>query len=228
MQCKCWRFIFIALNFLVFLAGLLVSVASIWLLVSPDGLSDFVDTLSNETSEGVQEGLDDIITRMKGATYIFLALGILLAAISFLGFIGSIKRNRCMLNCFSIIMFLICAVEIVVMVVMTVFFPKFEELMIERFNNYTPETEEGLVVDQMQQLFQCCGWNNDSDFGANGPPLSCLNPALDPPVNFENGCKEYILDGTAIIWGVVVALVIIEVISITSACVFKNQNKQLA
>jgi len=41
----------------------------------------------------------------------------------------------------------------------------------------------------MQQLFQCCGWNNDSDFGAGGPPLSCLNPSLDPPVNFENGCK---------------------------------------
>ena len=39
-------------------------------------------------------------------------------------------------------MFLICAVEIVVMVVMTVFFPKFEELMIERFNNYTPVSAE--------------------------------------------------------------------------------------
>ena len=73
----------------------------------------------------------------KGATFIFLAVGILLSGISFLGFIGSMKRNRCMLNCFSVIMFLICAVEILVMVVMTVFFPKFEELMIERFNNYT-------------------------------------------------------------------------------------------
>ena len=28
--------------------------------------SDFVDTLSNETSSEVQEGLDDILTRMKG------------------------------------------------------------------------------------------------------------------------------------------------------------------
>lgn len=31
--------------------------------------SDFVDTLSNETSSEVQEGLDDILTRMKGRVF---------------------------------------------------------------------------------------------------------------------------------------------------------------
>jgi len=70
---KCLQYIFLFINFLVFLGGTALTGISIWLLVDPDSLVELVNEIPGE--EEIPETFLEIISMVKSALYFSLVTG---------------------------------------------------------------------------------------------------------------------------------------------------------
>ncbi|KAL5502417.1 hypothetical protein EMCRGX_G009187 [Ephydatia muelleri] len=173
---KCFRYLFIILNSLFFLSGLGIFVVGLWLLAIG---SDFSFLTGNKYASGAA---------------VVLVIGVVMAIICLLGCVAGIKLWRGLLVVFLLFLVLILFLEIVATVLGFVFRAQVtNDFVKEKFESavkgYTNETTDATIfVNAVQNLFNCCGVNNYTDyFNTNGVcnisrcsfPGSCMCTGAD-------------------------------------------------
>ena len=229
---KCLQIIFLFINLVVFLGGACLTALSIWLVVDPTSIIDLVNKIPADDKE-IPDAFLEILLLVKSVLYFALVMGILMVLVGFLGCCGSAKRNICMLNLFAGIVLVVILAEVAVVVMSFVYYPRVDNFMQQRMDTYntTSTATEDIFnkefVDSLQTIIKCCGWQSFEDYNSTLPATCCeeLNSLGCTTPQYDHGCKEGVKKGMTIIGGVVVGCVLIQLISIISACVITKKDK---
>lgn len=125
--------------------------------------------------------------------------GTIVTCVCYLGVLGGMKENRCMLITFYVLLFLLMLVELAMACVFFVYAREidtyFETDLTHSLEIYMQSSEGGNQTikddfDAVQYLFKCCGVHGPNDWKGN-VPLSCCtedpcNIANQP--NWQEGC----------------------------------------
>ncbi|XP_044052400.1 leukocyte surface antigen CD53-like [Siniperca chuatsi] len=126
-----------------------------------------------------------------------LISGIVITCVSFLGFLGALKENRCLLLTFFLLLFLLMLVELTAACFLLMYESKIGELVTEDLNKGLKNARDNRVNstnvvnewDLLQRNLDCCGVDNVTDWGMKIPDSCC-----------PDGCnsKKYRLKGCLI------------------------------
>ncbi|KAM8886493.1 leukocyte surface antigen CD53-like isoform 2-T2 [Spinachia spinachia] len=126
-----------------------------------------------------------------------LVSGIVITCVSFLGFLGALKENRCLLLTFFLLLFLLMLVELTAACLLLMYESEIGKMVNEdlkkgletakgKTGNSTDLTSEW---DMLQKQLDCCGVHNVSDWGNKVPTSCCLKHCNTPqPPYKQKGC----------------------------------------
>ncbi|XP_062873864.1 leukocyte surface antigen CD53 [Trichomycterus rosablanca] len=162
MSClKCLKYTMCVVNFIFFICG-----AAIF------GLGIYLSTTTKYVS------LFPSLSAVNLASTLYI-VGIFVTCISFLGFLGALRENRCLLISFFLLMFLLMLAELAVACTLLIYEEQIDTLVqkelsmsISKIHNHTSDETIGDFVT-IQKTFQCCGVNNSSDWKREQLPDSC-------------------------------------------------------
>ncbi|XP_061586116.1 leukocyte surface antigen CD53-like [Cololabis saira] len=134
-----------------------------------------------------------------------IVTGTIVTCVCYLGVLGGMKENRCMLISFFVLLFILMLVELAMACVFFVYSREigtyFEEdltLSLEIYRQSSPGGNHTIKddFDTVQHLFKCCGVHSVADWKGN-VPVSCCS--LDPcnvagQLNWEEGCMVKLRD----------------------------------
>ncbi|XP_065106379.1 tetraspanin-9 [Paramisgurnus dabryanus] len=164
MSClKCLKYTMCVVNFIFFICG-----AAIF------GLGTYLMTTSRFAS------LLPSLQAMNIANSLFI-IGIIITCVSFLGFLGALKENRCLLISFFILLFLLMLAELAMACVLLVFegeVDKFIEKDLKKgLNGSLTNRQQNKTTeddwDTVHKTFQCCGIYNYTDWKTWVPDSCC-------------------------------------------------------
>nr|XP_019949408.1 PREDICTED: leukocyte surface antigen CD53-like [Paralichthys olivaceus] len=161
---------------------------------------------------------------------LLLISGIVITCVSFLGFLGALKENRCLLLMYFLLLFLLMLVELTAACVLLFFEGQIAAMIKEDLNKSLKDSKEGTrnstdvlnEWDLVQNELLCCGVQNVSDWG-DKVPKSCCEQECDiaePPYK-EKGCLDkmrILFEDNFLLTGIsVIILCIIEVLGMCFA-----------
>nr|CBJ56262.1 leukocyte surface antigen CD53 [Dicentrarchus labrax] len=127
-----------------------------------------------------------------------LISGIVITCVSFLGFLGALKENRCLLLTFFLLLFFLMLVELTVARLLLVYEREIAKLVADDLNEGLKKAKsthsnstDGIKSDWdlVQEQLKCCGVNNVTDWGDNNVPSSCCEKCdITPQKYWEKGC----------------------------------------
>jgi len=200
------KYLLFATNFIVFILGCAVLGVGIWVLVDSSSFMDLFQQV-----EDILGNTDISIDIYSTATYILIAVAVIIIIITFFGCCGAIKESKCMLGTyFAIVLtvFIMCIVGAVLG-----YSGNLEETIkdpflkaITKYNDSpnkdgTPEEKAQYyfkeAFNKAQEDFKCCGIDGVEDWtGAATKPDA---PNWDPKgSNKPLGCCRFKKDGTEI------------------------------
>ncbi|CAD7683290.1 unnamed protein product [Nyctereutes procyonoides] len=116
---------------------------------------------------------------------VLVIVGSIIMVVAFLGCMGSIKENKCLLMSFFILLLIILLAEVTLAILLFVYEQKLNdyvsESLTESIKQYHLDNSTRATWDSIQSVLQCCGVNGTSDWNGH-PPKSCPS---DPQVQ---GC----------------------------------------
>ncbi|KAF0879998.1 CD53 protein, partial [Crocuta crocuta] len=116
---------------------------------------------------------------------VLVIVGSIIMVVAFLGCMGSIKENKCLLMSFFILLLIILLAEVTLAILLFVYEQKLNKYVSESLTTsiqkYHSDNSTREMWDSIQSYLQCCGVNATSDWHGH-PPASC---PLDPQVQ---GC----------------------------------------
>uniref|UniRef100_UPI00358F2142 tetraspanin-4-like isoform X1 n=1 Tax=Myxine glutinosa TaxID=7769 RepID=UPI00358F2142 len=143
---------------------------------------------------------------LLSAANILTTIGAVTMIAGFLGCLGAIKDNRCLLLSFFILLLIILVLELVGGILFFIFKAEIEQWtrqdLLEGLQLYGREGNTGLTNawNSLQQKFVCCGVGNHTDwfhiYGESRVPKSCCGYAATkcdpflPPVVTRPGCYD--------------------------------------
>ncbi|KAL3976346.1 Adh transcription factor 1 [Sarotherodon galilaeus] len=174
---KCLKYTMCVANLLCFICGVSVLGLGAYMIGGSD-LSALTPSLAN-------------ISIAK----ILLISGIIITCVSFLGFLGALKENRCLLLSFFLMLFLMMLLELTAACLLLVY----EGQIIKRV---TTDLEKGLDEAKanstnskqsdwnlVQETLHCCGIKNVSDWGNNVPESCCISSCKTINATYwQTGC----------------------------------------
>lgn len=175
---KCTKFSLFFLNVLFWLVGVIIVAIGIFVLVES---KDFYKSLADLSFQ------PSVLLFMMGA-FIFI--------ITFIGCIGALRENTCLLCTYAGVLTIILLFMLGVGVVGFLYKEKVESkvtsTMKNAFNHYRDPKKEDLknLIDAVQKDFECCGvesyndWNNDLYFNCSAS-FNGLQPASHCGVPFS-------------------------------------------
>ncbi|XP_008334099.1 leukocyte surface antigen CD53-like [Cynoglossus semilaevis] len=156
--------------------------------------------------------------------------GIIITCVSFLGFLGALKENRCLLIMYFLLLFLLMVVELTAACLLLVSDGQIESKVEGRLVTGLEKAKTGGAKnstilnewDLLQINFDCCGVKNESDWGNKIPASCCKDQCTIPRPPFrETGCydklKMWVEDNFLAIGISVIALCVIEVLGMCFA-----------
>ncbi|XP_016140745.1 leukocyte surface antigen CD53-like isoform X2 [Sinocyclocheilus grahami] len=163
MSClKCLKYTMCVVNFVFFVCGATVFGFGIYLMT----FSRFSSLLPS-------------LQAMSIANSVFLT-GIVITCVSFLGFLGALKENRCLLISFFILLLILMLAELTGACLLLMYETQIEEFINKDLKNGLEKSNEsrrnGTVEDdwdKVQMAFHCCGIRNHTDWGTH-VPNSCI------------------------------------------------------
>ncbi|XP_040051034.2 leukocyte surface antigen CD53 [Gasterosteus aculeatus] len=136
-----------------------------------------------------------------------LVSGIVITCVSFLGFLGALKENRCLLLTFFLLLFLLMLVELTVACLLLMYESKIGAMVENDLREglrtaktgFANSTDVNNEWDLVQTQFDCCGVMNVTDWGAEVPKSCCLDRCDSVKPRYrEKGCfvtlKEFFED----------------------------------
>ncbi|XP_068167650.1 leukocyte surface antigen CD53 [Antennarius striatus] len=176
---KCLKLTMCAANFLCFLCGVAVLSLGVYVMV-------------NFRMAALTPTLDSF-----NFANMLLISGIVITCVSFLGFLGALKENRCLLLTFFLLLLVLLLVELTVACLLLVYEGEIakllEEDLIKGLKNAKGKlgnsTELQSDWDVIQQKLGCCGVNNVTDWGDRVPRSCCWDQcdSAQPQYN-QKGC----------------------------------------
>ncbi|XP_025728169.1 leukocyte surface antigen CD53 isoform X1 [Callorhinus ursinus] len=116
---------------------------------------------------------------------VLIIVGSIIMVVAFLGCMGSIKENKCLLMSFFILLLIILLAEVTLAILLFVYEQKLNnyvsESLTDSIQRYHTDNSTKAAWDSIQSFLQCCGINGTNDW-AGHPPASCPS---DPQVQ---GC----------------------------------------
>ncbi|KAL1772133.1 leukocyte surface antigen CD53 [Sigmodon hispidus] len=111
---------------------------------------------------------------------VLVIVGSIIMVVAFLGCMGSIKENKCLLMSFFVLLMIILLAEVTLAILLFVYEQNLDKYVAEGLNDsikrYYSDNSTMAAWDFIQSHLQCCGVNNSSDW-INGPPSSCPSGA---------------------------------------------------
>ncbi|XP_026199971.1 leukocyte surface antigen CD53 [Anabas testudineus] len=174
---KCLKYTMCAANFLCFICGVAVLGFGVYMTIN--------FRMTALTPSLAQLSISNIL----------LITGIVITCVSFLGFLGALKENRCLLLMFFLMLFFLMLVELTVACLLLMYEGQIGEWV-------TKDLEEGLKNvkekprnstalmydwDVLQERLHCCGVRNATDWGDDVPKSCCVKPC-DP--YSKKGCVD--------------------------------------
>ncbi|XP_048207727.1 leukocyte surface antigen CD53 [Perognathus longimembris pacificus] len=107
---------------------------------------------------------------------VLVIVGSIIMVVAFLGCMGSIKENKCLLMSFFILLLIILLAEVTLAILLFVYEQKLNKYVSEGLNDsiqrYHSDNSTKAAWDFIQTFLNCCGVNGTSDW-TSGPPESC-------------------------------------------------------
>ncbi|XP_056414213.1 leukocyte surface antigen CD53-like [Hyla sarda] len=124
---------------------------------------------------------------------VFILFGCIIMVFGFLGCMGAIKENKCLLLSFFILLLLILLIEVVLAIVLFVYEKEIDPYVTEQlrksFENQKQRRENASVWYNIQETFKCCGINGSSDWNNTIPDSCCSEHKNCTKQNaFSKGC----------------------------------------
>ncbi|XP_076023613.1 leukocyte surface antigen CD53-like [Genypterus blacodes] len=131
--------------------------------------------------------------------------GTIVTCVCFLGVLGSMKENRCMLITFFVLLFILMLVELAMACVFFVYSREigtyFEKDLTQSLQIYKQSSPEGNMTikddfDAVHYVFRCCGVHGEADWEGNVPISCCTQDPCDniTPTNWREGCLVILRD----------------------------------
>uniref|UniRef100_A0A8C6SM09 Tetraspanin n=1 Tax=Neogobius melanostomus TaxID=47308 RepID=A0A8C6SM09_9GOBI len=162
---RCLKFIMCAANFLCFVCGISVLGLGIYLSV-------------NFKMAAITPSMADF-----GVAHILMITGIIITCVSFLGFLGALKENRCLLLTFFLMLFLLMLAELTsACLLLTHEIDGFLQRELKEGLKKAKQANTTILTDWdlVQRNLGCCGVINASDWQPNVPGPPNNSPALLP------------------------------------------------
>ncbi|XP_036954604.1 leukocyte surface antigen CD53 [Acanthopagrus latus] len=181
---RCLKLTMCAANFLCFMCGVAVLSFGVYMMVN-FRMTELTPTMASFNSANM-----------------LLVSGIIITCVSFLGFLGALKENRCLLLTFFLLLFFLMLVELSAACLLLVYEREIAKLVEEDLVTGLKKAKEksGNSTDVMsewdvvQQNLDCCGVSNFTDWGDKVPPSCCPDgcAAKDPCAcqYRQKGCLE--------------------------------------
>ncbi|XP_053276791.1 leukocyte surface antigen CD53 [Pleuronectes platessa] len=124
-----------------------------------------------------------------------LISGIVITCVSFLGFLGALKENRCLLLMYFLLLFLLMLVELTAACLLLWYGEQLSGVITEDLKK-SLEVAKGSTGNQtlsewdlLQKNFNCCGVTNVTDWEPKVPTSCCLGECSIPKPHYkEKGC----------------------------------------
>ncbi|XP_068594848.1 leukocyte surface antigen CD53-like [Brachionichthys hirsutus] len=125
--------------------------------------------------------------------------GTIVTCVCYLGVLGGMRENRCLLIIYFILLFILMLVELAMACVFLVYSRQidtyFEEDLMRSLEIYRQSSEEHNTTlkdefDAVQHLFKCCGVHGITDWKGNIPISCCSQDPCDVFIhaNWQEGC----------------------------------------
>ncbi|XP_061905520.1 leukocyte surface antigen CD53-like isoform X1 [Entelurus aequoreus] len=184
---NCLKILMIVLNFLCWLCGAFVVAFGIF--------------------QGMHSRFASLITTFWSIypANTLVVTGTIVTCVCYLGVLGAIKENRCMLISFFILLFILMLVELAMACVFLVYSrvidTYFESDLMQSLQVYKQSgPEENQIIkddfDSVQHLFRCCGVRGEADWLGNAPISCCSQDPCTPTLhaNWQEGCLYKLRD----------------------------------
>ncbi|XP_018524062.1 leukocyte surface antigen CD53 [Lates calcarifer] len=174
---KCLKYTMCIANFLCFMCGVAVLGFGVFMMVNVR-----------------VEALTPTLASFSVANMLLIS-GIIITCVSFLGFLGALKENRCLLLTFFLLLFFLMLVELTAACLLLMFEGEIATLVKDDLNKGLTKAKSGNSTKEMndwnliQTKFDCCGVDNVTDWGDKVPESCCkeICNASDPKYR-EKGC----------------------------------------
>ncbi|XP_061529076.1 LOW QUALITY PROTEIN: leukocyte surface antigen CD53-like [Phycodurus eques] len=166
---KCLKYTMCVANFLCFMSGVAVLGFGVYMLINFK-LTALTPSLANFNLANM-----------------LLISGIIISCVSFLGFLGALKENRCLLLTFFLMLFFLLLVQLTAACLLLLYEKDIADWGERDLNDGLKEAkgknpgEFRSEWDLVQKTFDCCGVYNVSDWGDNVPESCCLKDCTGPP-----------------------------------------------
>ncbi|XP_046698381.1 leukocyte surface antigen CD53 [Silurus meridionalis] len=175
MSClKCLKYTMCVVNFIFFLCGAAIFGLGIYISTTTKYLT-FFPSLS--------------IVNLASALFV---IGIFVTSVSFLGFLGALKENRCLLISFFILLFLLMLAELTVACLLLFYETDIDNYIGKELKDSMQKSTGGgnntsIDWNMIQNTFECCGVNNFTDWDGTKIPSSCCK--TEPCTSYwKEGC----------------------------------------
>ncbi|XP_047656634.1 tetraspanin-4-like isoform X1 [Tachysurus fulvidraco] len=144
----------------------------------------------------------------------------------FLGCLGALKEQRCLLMTFFVILLLLFLIEAALVLLLGLFHKELDQKakknLIDGMKKYDRDPNLKKSWDSMQRIFKCCGVSNHSDWYNQTTeglhPASCCRDHSPPCHRWEEPCyekaKAWVLDNITWVLGFGVCLGIVQILAL--------------
>ncbi|KAM6930953.1 leukocyte surface antigen CD53 [Xenentodon cancila] len=176
---KCLKYTMCAANFLIFICGVAVLGFGAYMMVN--------FKMSALTPSLAQINIPNML----------LISGIVITCVSFLGFLGALKENRCLLLTFFMVLFFLMLVELTAACLLLMYEEQIGDMIkkdlntgLQKVKGESSNSTNLSDWDVVQQMFKCCGVNSSMDWGNTVPESCCRNSQCDKqrPEYWSQGC----------------------------------------
>ncbi|XP_059193166.1 leukocyte surface antigen CD53-like [Centropristis striata] len=175
---KCLKYTMCFANLLCFMCGVAVLSFGAYLMVNFK-MAALTPTLASFSSANM-----------------LLVSGIIITCVSFLGFLGALKENRCLLLTFFLVLFFLMLVELTAACLLLMYESEIGKMVNDDLTKGLARAKEKAgnstnEWDVLQTQFDCCGVRNVSDWGNKIPASCCVESCDSPnPTYRKMGCLE--------------------------------------
>ncbi|XP_034727993.1 leukocyte surface antigen CD53 [Etheostoma cragini] len=171
---KCLKYTMCFANLLIFICGVAVLVFGVYMTLNFK-LAALTPTLASFNFANM-----------------LLVCGIVITCVSFLGFLGALKENRCLLLTFFLLLFILMLVELTAACLLLMYESEIDRLVKEDLTmglDKAKGTNSTSEWDVVQEKLDCCGVNNVTDWQPNVPPSCCLSACTSQQPEYrKKGC----------------------------------------
>ncbi|CAD6190877.1 unnamed protein product [Caenorhabditis auriculariae] len=208
-------------KYLLFLANLVLWCGGLFLII--------VGSIMQLKFAGVLDILGD---ERLATPVILLVMGSLCTLLGFLGCCGAIRENYCLTVSFAVLLALVIACETAMVIIAYALHDNFREGITNQLQTgllrYNRSSGVQQAWDRAQQVLECCGATNSSDWASLGSvPDSCCVVAMEGCAR-ENaplhgvGCIEkveaWVMFNSEIVGGASAVLAALQVLGVCFAC----------